>query len=266
MLEAVLAAGARADLYRRDGTPLGYAAINGLVDAVEVLVQHSQGDKGGGRAILAAVDKTGQTALMNLCALRGGVNEQHARCFDLLLSATGMPVDAVDDKGDTALHHCVAAGNGDLAEKLVKHGVRTDICNREGEGPLYMAYCADPPALAGRLVALGVALTPAPHGLPSPPHTQCDPAVFVGRTLDAIYNNCDRGWSTANKARVAEYDPGKRAFRLEPDGADGAGGTTQWVQRLDQWADAEDGYVEYVFHERHIQRYMQACKGLPPFA
>ena len=270
VLEALLAAGARADLYSAfHGTPLGVAACNGQADAVEVLVQHSQGDQGGGgRAILTAADATGKTALMKLCAECAAPTEQQARCCDLLLSATGMPVDAVDDDGNTALHHCIIADNGDFAEKLVKHGARTDITNMDGESPLDMARGMGRETLAERLAASVVTAPLPPRGVPSPPYTHCDPAVFIGRTLDFIEES-EHGWSSTTQMRVAAYAPSHGGFRLEPTAAEAAGQTTRWVRHFDELVvgDAQSygigNWSYYDFNEKAVERYLQACKGLP---
>ena len=79
VLEALLAAGARADLYHLyHGTPLRAACGGWLVDVVKVLVKHSE-ETPGGSAILAAVDEYGQTALMTV--VRDGPGSASTCCW-----------------------------------------------------------------------------------------------------------------------------------------------------------------------------------------
>ena len=159
---------------------------------------------------------------------------------------------------------CVAWDKGDLAEKLVKHGARTDICNKDGENVLFHAYCSNKPAMVERLLALGVALTPHTFGLPSPPYTACDSSVFLGRTIK-VHQHPANSFAHETFSRVAECDASQGGFRLEPVSAD-VPGEARWVRHFDELAVAEtefDPWSEYAFSERYVGRYLQACQGLP---
>lgn len=154
------------------GTALMYAAVNGDPETLQRLLDH------GAKVNLAGVN--GWTALMVAAAkghapaarllLKAGADPGAADIFQwtplmraayegrtgvvrVLLDYRGAAVNAVDDKGATALHHAAAQGEKAICRLLLAHGARVMLRDAAGRTPVDIARQAGYPELAKAIAA-----------------------------------------------------------------------------------------------------------------
>jgi ankyrin repeat protein len=130
----LLARGARQDLQncKHGGTSLHLAVSNGHAGIVEQLCAAQ-----GAAATVALKNKRGRTPLA-LAIFSGGCSE---RIVVALLSAdtTGVTVDALSDKGDTALTWASNRGYEGAVRLLLSRGARQELQNDDGATALHCA-------------------------------------------------------------------------------------------------------------------------------
>jgi len=129
VLELLLARGAKPDLQAKNGwTALMLAAARGHTECATRLLAH--------RANPNLADVYGWTPLMR------AVHEQRAGVADALLANRAIDLNAVDEAGNTALHHAAVEGALDLAQKLLAAGADPKRKDREGRIPAEVARLA----------------------------------------------------------------------------------------------------------------------------
>jgi uncharacterized protein len=125
--DAILTAGATAFIR---------AAKTGDVIAMKLLLDH------GADPLLTTNDRT--TALMAAAGLgwRYGLSQaaetDSIQAMQLCLKA-GVSINAVNAKGETALHGAAMRGANPIVRFLVEHGARLDLADKEGRTPLNVA-------------------------------------------------------------------------------------------------------------------------------
>lgn len=106
-------------------TPLHWGAYKGNTRIVKMLTENYPK--------LNERDNLGRTPLMIASALDFGM------VVEVLLSSSGIDIDAQDNKGDTALHKAVKRGSYDVVRKLVQKGADKSITNTYLQTPLDVA-------------------------------------------------------------------------------------------------------------------------------
>jgi ankyrin repeat protein len=86
---------------------------------------------------------------LHYCAVEGSADAVR------LLARAGMPVDAVNQYGDTALVDAVARGNLDVARLLLYHGADPNAASRRHGPALHIAVARGHAALAAALLDAG---------------------------------------------------------------------------------------------------------------
>jgi ankyrin repeat protein len=129
--------GYRHMISRRGATPFLLASKAADVELMRFLLAH------GANPTLPTTDRT--TPLMAAAGVgiyqvgeNPGTNEEALQAVKLILEL-GADVNAVDAKGDTALHGAAFRGANDLVRFLVEKGARLDVVNKRGWTPLAMA-------------------------------------------------------------------------------------------------------------------------------
>ena len=129
-------------------TPLMRAAKNGDTAAMKLLLDHG--------ADPAIHQKNGATALMLAAGLGRGLGvfaKDYATEAQMLegvkvLVERGVDVNAVDARGDTAVHFA-ALSSDSIVKYLAEHGAKLDIKDKQGRTPIDMALGAGGPGRAG---------------------------------------------------------------------------------------------------------------------
>ena len=112
---------------KHDWTPLHYAAQNGHVDVVRLLIANN--------AKIDAKDIQGARPL-HYAALKGHVDVVR------LLIANNAKIDAKDIQGARPLHYAALKGHVDVATLLIANNATVDIKDKHGNTPLYAAAAA----------------------------------------------------------------------------------------------------------------------------
>ena len=134
-------------------TPLMRAAKNGDAAAMRLLLDHG--------ADPALAQKSGTTALMMAAGLGRGLGvfaNDYATEAQMLegvkvLVERGVDVNAVDAKGDTAVHFA-ALSMDSVVRYLAEHGAKLDIKDKQGRAPIDMAMGHGGPGRAGAAPAI----------------------------------------------------------------------------------------------------------------
>ena len=129
-------------------TPIMRAAKNGDAAAMRLLLAHG--------ADPTLTQKNGTTALMLAAGLGRGLGvfaKDYATDAQMLegvkvLVARGVDVNAVDAKGDTAVHFAALSSDA-IVKYLAEHGARLDIRDKQGRTPVDMAMGHGGPGRAG---------------------------------------------------------------------------------------------------------------------
>lgn len=116
---------ANCEQLRNERLMLFWAALNGMKDVVEVLVQCGMDASGS--------VGDGMTAL-HCAAMRGS-----AEVVEWLVEKGGVQINEVTEEGMTALHFAVEQGRREVVEYLVKKGADVNAKTIHGSTPLYIA-------------------------------------------------------------------------------------------------------------------------------
>jgi ankyrin repeat protein len=132
IVDALLARGAQPDISDKAGkAAIVYAAARGFAPIVRRLVD-------------AGVDAkrrygNGLTAFMWVAGHEDGVGPSAAIEVATVLLGAGAPIDAVDDRGRTALMIAAELGRAELVELLLAHGADRTIADKTGKRALDLA-------------------------------------------------------------------------------------------------------------------------------
>jgi ankyrin repeat protein len=135
-----------------DGTPLQFAASNGHVAAMEVLLR-----------LGAHVD--GQTSYGNtplIYAMARGFTP----AAELLLAA-GADTSVSDRSGQTPLHYAATLGHVDAVQVLLHGGARTDLRDKRHLAPVDMVRVPAAPAIGSAAAAFASTRLPTPRLQPA---------------------------------------------------------------------------------------------------
>lgn len=156
--KALLAAGAQADLYDKNGfTPLQLAVHMGNTDLLPVFAAW-QGDKADWNTQTAEKKES----LLHL-AVHHGMEAPVRKLIDL-----GADICAVNQKGQSPLHIAIADNNSNIADMLLKEMDKKNIhpdslTDKDGNTPLHIAAIEDHTPMARRLLEAGADIT-KPNG------------------------------------------------------------------------------------------------------
>ena len=156
-MEALIRAGADVNLTATDGTtPLIRACDFGHAKCAEVLLRNGADftvqDEEGGTALYTSTEeghfdcielllKAGadpkQRAISGCTALQVATSCGRTECLELLLPLSD--IDAVDNKGRTALYWACKNGKEKCAELLIRIGADANVCRADGRSPYDIA-------------------------------------------------------------------------------------------------------------------------------
>jgi ankyrin repeat protein len=132
ILAELLARGANPDPIDATGkAPIAYAAARGFAGIVRRLLDAGVDP---GRAY-----GNDLTALMWACGPEDGVGAGAARAVVEMLLDAGTPIDAVDNRGRTALMIAAELGRGTIVEVLLARGANRSITDKDGKRALDLA-------------------------------------------------------------------------------------------------------------------------------
>ncbi len=142
----------------RGGTSLMYAVVSGNPETVRILLIRganiNQAGSNGWTALMIAAAKGRKEIAQILLDHGSEVNvrdmygwtplmraayEKRPGVVGILLKHQQVDVNAVDDRGETALHHVATHGDVEIAQQLIEHCANPQLRNEQGQTPAMVA-------------------------------------------------------------------------------------------------------------------------------
>lgn len=194
VVRALVEAGASATAHNMDDyAPLHLAILNDKVGVVELLTTHgcNPADPAFKKKPLHLAASRGRLAIMDVLVRAGcGVTElDEGGLAPIHVAATGdqgeavrelvatfkCPVNLLDSKGNTALHHAAEAGRLATVRVLHSQGVNLDMCNKDGDAALHVAAFNGHGEVLKALVKFGCSINyKSGYKKRAPLHYACD--------------------------------------------------------------------------------------------